>query len=169
MLDSKGRVWMTSKIRGNQDPSWCSDATNKFAEWFPLRSSGRQASFYDPKTQQFTLIDTCYATHHLQFDNDPDETVYFNELSGPIFGWIDTKVYDQTKDEQKAGGWCGQVLDTNGDGKITKPWNVIDGRGDSVLYAGDTTGGAAGARGRGAPAPLRSQARHDGQLQPCTR
>ena len=47
MLDSKGRVWMTSKIRGNQDPAWCSDATNKFAEWFPLRSSGRQASFYD--------------------------------------------------------------------------------------------------------------------------
>jgi streptogramin lyase len=154
MLDSKGRVWMTSKIRGNQDPAWCSDATNKFAEWFPLRSSGRQASFYDRTTQEFTLIDTCYATHHLQFDNDPDETVYFNELSGPMFGWIDTKVYDQTKDEQKAGGWCGQVLDTNGDGKITKPWNVIDARGESVLYAGDTTGGAGGARGRGAPAPL---------------
>ena len=77
MLDSKGRVWMTSKIRGNQDPSWCSDATNKFAEWFPLRSSGRQASFYDPKTQQFTLIDTCYSTHHLQFDNDANETRVF--------------------------------------------------------------------------------------------
>jgi hypothetical protein len=117
MLDSKGRVWMTSKLRANADPTWCSDAANTFAEWFPLRSSGRQASFYDPKTQQFTLIDTCYATHHLQFDNDPDETVYFNELSGPMFGWIDTKVYDQTKDEQKAGGWCGQVLDTNGDGR----------------------------------------------------
>ena len=36
MLDSKGRVWMTSKIRSNADPSWCSDATNKFADWFPL-------------------------------------------------------------------------------------------------------------------------------------
>jgi streptogramin lyase len=154
MVDSKGRVWMTSKIRGNNDPSWCSDATNKFAEWFPLRSSGRQASFYDPRTEKFTLIDTCYATHHLQFDNDPDETVYFNELTGPIFGWIDTKVYDQTKDEQKAGGWCGQVLDTNGDGKITRPWNVLDGRGNSALYAGDTTGGGAGPRGRGAPVPL---------------
>jgi len=153
MLDSKGRVWMTSKIRGNDDPSWCSDATNKFAEWFPLRSSGRQASFYDRRTQEFTLIDTCYATHHLQFDNDPDETVYFNELTGPIFGWIDTKVYDQTRDEQKAGGWCGQVLDTNGDGRITRPWNVLDGRGNSALYAGDTTGGA-GARGRGAAVPL---------------
>src|SRR5256885_340144 len=49
MIDSKGRVWMTSKIRANEDPSWCGDATNKFAEWFPLRSSARQASFYDPK------------------------------------------------------------------------------------------------------------------------
>ena len=25
MLDSKGRVWMTSKIRSNQDPSWCNE------------------------------------------------------------------------------------------------------------------------------------------------
>jgi hypothetical protein len=142
MLDSKGRVWMTSKIRGNQDPSWCKSETNAFAEWFPLQSSGRQASYYDPKTKQFTLIDTCYSTHHLQFDNDADETVYFNELVGPIFGWIDTKVYDQTKDEQKANGWCGQVLDTNGDGKITKPWNV-SASGNSQLYLGDTAAGAA--------------------------
>jgi streptogramin lyase len=152
MIDSKGRVWMTSKIRSNQDPSWCSDATNKFADWFPLRSSARQASFYDPKTQKFTLIDTCYSTHHLQFDNDADETLYFNELTGPVFGWIDTKVYDQTHDEQKAVGWCGQVLDTNGDGKITRPWNMPAGRGrDSVVYQGDTAGAAADARGgRGA-------------------
>jgi hypothetical protein len=149
MIDSKGRVWMTSKIRGNQDPSWCSEATNKFAEWFPLRFSARQASYYDPKTNQFTLIDTCFSTHHLQFDNDPDETLYFNELTGPIFGWIDTKVYDQTHDEQKAVGWCGQVLDTNGDGKITRPFNMPAGRGrDSVVYQGDTAGATPDARGR---------------------
>jgi hypothetical protein len=163
MFDSKGRVWMTSKIRSNADPSWCSDVTNKFAEWFPLRNSARQASYYDPRTNKFTLIDTCFSTHHLQFDNDPDETLYFNELTGPMFGWIDTKVYDETHDEQKAVGWCGQVLDTNGDGKITKPWNMPAGRGgDSVVYQGDTAGApapgnaaAAGARaapaGRGAP------------------
>src|SRR5256712_1455242 len=145
MLDSKGRVWTTSKLRSNQDPSWCSDATNRFADWFPLRNSARQASFYDPKTNKFTLIDTCYSTHHLQFDNDADETVYFNELTGPIFGWIDTKVYDETHDEQKAVGWCGQVLDTNGDGKITKPWNMPASRGrDSVTYQGDTAGAAPG-------------------------
>src|SRR5215510_6550425 len=148
MLDSKGRVWMTSKIRANQDPAWCSDPANKFADWFPLRASGRQASFYDPKTGKFTLVDTCFATHHLQFDTDANETLYFNELTGPIFGWIDTKIYDETHDEQKAGGWCGQVLDTNGDGKITKPWNMPAGRGgDSQLYQGDTATGGAGARG----------------------
>jgi len=167
MLDSKGRVWTTSKIRGNQEPAWCNDPKlgSKFADWYPLRNSGRQASFYDPKTAKWQLIETCYATHHLQFDNDADETLYFNELSGPMFGWVDTKVYDatlaQTKDENKAEqtavGWCGQVVDTNGDGKITKPWNVQVGRGatvELVLYQGDTAGGgrgAAPARG-GAPA-----------------
>jgi hypothetical protein len=147
MLDSKGRVWMTSKIRGNQDPPWCSDPNNKFAAWFPLHNSGRQASFFDPKTREFTLIDTCFSTHHLQFDNDPDETVYFNELTGPMFGWIDTKVYDETHDEQKAVGWCGQVLDTNGDGKITKPWNIMQAsRGGevSILYTSDTASGPGG-------------------------
>jgi hypothetical protein len=147
MIDSKGRVWLTSKIRGNQDPAWCNDPNNKFAAWFPLRNSGRQAAFFDPKTRQFTLIDTCFSTHHLQFDNDADETLYFNELTGPMFGWIDTKVYDETHDEQKAVGWCGQVLDTNGDGKITKPWNVMkpgSGGEVSILYASDTASGGGG-------------------------
>ena len=129
MMDGRGRVWLTSKIRPNQDPAWCSDPANRFAAWFPLRTSGRQASVYDPKTKQFTLIDTCYATHHLQFDNDANETLYFNELTGPIVGWIDTKIFDETKDEQKAVGWCGQVVDTNGDGRITRPWNQPPGRG----------------------------------------
>jgi hypothetical protein len=157
MIDSKGRVWLTSKIRPNKDPEWCGDKSNKFADWFPLRNSGRQTSFYDPKTRQFTLIDTCFSTHHLQFDNDADETIYYNELSGPIVGWIDTKVYDQTHDEQKSAGWCGQVLDTNGDGKITRPFNIVTPRrgGEDLLYNGDTQGGgngpARGARGAGAP------------------
>jgi hypothetical protein len=157
MIDSKGRVWLTSKIRANRDPAWCSDPSNKFADWFPLRTSGRQTSYFDPKTRQFTLIDTCFSTHHLQFDNDADETVYYNELVGPIIGWVDTKVYDQTHDEKKAAGWCGQVLDTNGDGKITRPWNVVrPGRGgEDQLYAGDT--GGAPARASGPPAAGRGR------------
>jgi hypothetical protein len=36
---------------------------------------------------------------------------------GPVEGWFDTKIYDQTKDEAKAQGWTVFVLDTNGNGK----------------------------------------------------
>ena len=171
MMDSKGRVWITSKIRGNTEPAWCSDPSNKYADWFPRRNSARQASVYDPKTKKFSLIETCYATHHVVIDNDPDETVYFNELSGPVFGWIDSKVYDQTmaatngdesKSEQAAVGWCEQTVDTNGDGKITRPWNVV-GRGADLaaLYGTDTAGAAPAAgragkdgKGKGAAAPF---------------
>src|SRR5436190_4728060 len=60
MLDSKGRVWTTSKIRGREEPKWCNDASlgNKSADWFPLTNSGRQASFHDPKTQKWPVIDS---------------------------------------------------------------------------------------------------------------
>ena len=124
MMDRKGRVWMTSKIR-NEEPAWCREGSrNKFAQFYPLNFSNRQASYYDPATGEFRLIDTCFATHHLQFDNDPDQTLYFNELLGPIVGWLNTREYDRTGDEQATQGWCAQIVDSNGDGKITKPWNV---------------------------------------------
>jgi len=151
MMDSKGRVWLTSKIRGNQAPAWCSDPSNKYAAWYPKTGGARQASIFDPKTKQFQLIETCYSTHHVVIDNDPDETIYFNELSGPTFGWIDSKIYDQTmaathdesKAEQAAVGWCDQTVDTNGDGKITKPWNDVRRIADlAALYNTDTGGGA---------------------------
>jgi hypothetical protein len=124
MMDRKGRVWMTSKIR-NEEPAWCREgSSNKFARYYPLNFSNRQASYYDPQTGEFRLVDTCFATHHLQFDTDADGTLYFNELLGPIVGWLNVREYDRTGDEQASQGWCPQVVDTNGDGKITKPWNA---------------------------------------------
>ena len=150
MLDSQGRVWMTSKIRAGA-PAWCSDPeVTRYASYFPLFGGGRQASFYEPDTGDFTLIETCYSTHHLQFDTDENETLYFNELSGPMFGWIDTKIFDDTGDEQQAVGWCGQVVDTNGDGRITLPFNRPIGRGANPLYISDTPTGPVGRGGRGA-------------------
>jgi len=126
MVGPDGRVWNTSKIRDDQ-PAWCQQGSeHPYAQYYPLTRSNRQASVYDPVSGKFELIDTCFATHHLQFANDPQNTLYFNELLGPMFGWIDTRVWDQTKDEQLAQGWCPQVIDTNGDGRITKPWNAAD-------------------------------------------
>jgi hypothetical protein len=127
MMDRKGRVWMTSKIR-NEEPAWCREGSdNKFARYYPLNFSNRQTSIYDPATGEFVLIDTCFATHHLQFDNDPDQTVYFNELLGPIVGWVNSRQFDETRDEQASQGWCPQIVDTNGDGRITRPWNAAGG------------------------------------------
>ena len=63
------------------------------------------------------LIDTCYATHHLQFADDENDTLW---LSGDMnaVGWLDTKMFDETQDERAAQGWCPTILDTNGDGKV---------------------------------------------------
>jgi hypothetical protein len=123
MMDTKGRIWSTSTV-SEKLPDWCKDGTkNKFAAYFPATNpSSRQASYYDPKTGKFELIYTCFGTHHLQFGEDPNEMLYFSG-GGATIPWVNSKVYDETKDEQKATGWCPIVLDTNGDGKITKPWN----------------------------------------------
>ena len=61
--------------------------------------------------------------------------LYFSG-GGPTIPWVNTKVYDQTKDEKQAVGWCPTVLDTNGDGKITKPWNEPVGGGRSQEEGG---------------------------------
>ena len=123
MMDGQGRVWMTSKVRNRPNPDWCREgSSNKFAEYWPIDASGRQASYYDPETGSFELIDTCYGTHHLQFGEDANDTLWFSG-DGNVIGWIDTKGYDATGDEQASQGWCPTVIDTNGDGVITKPWN----------------------------------------------
>ena len=61
--------------------------------------------------------------------------LYFSG-GGPTIPWINTKVWDETKDEQQSTGWCPTVLDTNGDGKITKPWNEPVGGGRSQNEGG---------------------------------
>ena len=75
--------------------------------------------------------------------------LYFSG-GGPTIPWVNTKVWDETKDEQKATGWCPTVLDTNGDGKITKPWNEPVGGGRA-----QNEGGGGGQLGQ-----VRSEARY---------
>ncbi len=123
MMDHKGRVWMTSTIRPFQNSDWCREGSaNQYAQYYPLGRTGRHASFYDPERERFVLVDTCFGTHHLQFGEDDDNTLWFSG-DGNAIGWLNTRVYDDTGDEQFSQGWCPTVLDTNADGEITKPWN----------------------------------------------
>ena len=70
----------------------------------------------DPKTMKYSFIDTCFATHHLQFGYDANDTLWLSG-TGPVAGWINTKVFDETGDAAKSQGWSPFVLDTNGNGK----------------------------------------------------
>ncbi len=110
MLDSKGRVWMTSTIQGRNNPDWCREGSDHpSAKNFPMARTGRQASYYDPEREVFILIYTCFGTHHLQFAEDDDEPLYFSG-GGDVIGWINTRVYDETGDERFSQGWCPECL-----------------------------------------------------------
>ena len=123
MMDAQGRVWLTSTIRRRANPDWCREGSgHPSARYFPVERSGRQISVYDPATETFTLIDSCYGTHHLQFAEDESDTLWFSGDPN-VVGWLDTQMYDETGNEQASQGWCPTVIDTNGDGRITRPWN----------------------------------------------
>tara|TARA_Y100000385_G_scaffold118161_1_gene123007 strand:+ start:4724 stop:6949 length:2226 start_codon:yes stop_codon:yes gene_type:complete len=123
MFDELGRVWMTTKVQGNKLPEWCEpESGNKFAQYHRSRGSERQASHYDPATGEFGLISTCFGTHHLQFGWGKNRMLYFSG-GGDVIGFINTRIWDQTQDEQLSQGWCPMVVDSNGDGRISKPWN----------------------------------------------
>jgi hypothetical protein len=73
---------------------------------------------YDPATKQTSMIDTCFATHHLLFAEDANNTLWTSSGGGGgVVGWLNTKMWDQTHDDQKSQGWTALVLDTNGNGK----------------------------------------------------
>jgi hypothetical protein len=102
MMDGDGRLWITQSVRpGTDNPTWCKEgSTHPSAAYFPLarNTTARQLSFFDTKTQQMSFIDTCYATHHLQFDT---KDVLWVSGSTEVVGWLDKIIYDATGDEQK--------------------------------------------------------------------
>jgi hypothetical protein len=118
MMDAQGRVWMTSGVRGAENPDHCrAGSNNRFAAYAPIEQSGMHASVYDPRTNEVSLIDTCFGTHHLQFAEDADDTLYFSS-GGNVVGWVKTRVWDLTGDALAAQGWCPLIVDYNGDGVI---------------------------------------------------
>jgi hypothetical protein len=132
MIDEKGRVWFTSRIRPNANPDYCKKGSDHpSAKLFPIDSGGRNLSFYDPATGNFTLIHTCFPTHHLNFASDANQTLWTSPgVVGPqVIGWLNRKMYEETGDEVKSTGWTPFVLDANGNGKrdeYTEPDQPLD-------------------------------------------
>ena len=145
MMDQKGRAWFTSQVRPPQNPAFCQEgSSHPSAKAFPVKQASRHAAMYDPKTDKFTLVDTCFGTHHLNFAEDADNTLWFSG-GREVLGWINTKVLDETGDEQKAQGWTAFVVDTNGDGKrgeYTEPNQPLDPSKDRRLTSPPTASGS---------------------------
>jgi hypothetical protein len=120
MMDEKGRIWFTSRVRPGANPDFCKQGSDHpSAKVVPIEQSDRHLSMYDPATGKWTLISTCFPTHHLNFASDANQTLWLSGgLGGPgVLGWLNRKMFEETGDEVKSQGWTPFVIDTNGNGK----------------------------------------------------
>lgn len=141
MMDPKGRLWITGRFRKGEDqPDFCKAGSSQpSAKFFPIaRNNDLEVELYDPELRSFKLIDTCFGTMHLEFAEDPGNTLWFSG-GAQVIGWLNTKVYEETGDAAKAQGWCPYVLDTNGNGKVDEyvsPDDSVDPNKDKRIRGG---------------------------------
>jgi hypothetical protein len=140
MMDSRSRIWVASSIRPPGNPAFCKAGSNlESAKLFPIATSDRQTSVYDPETRKFSTINLCFSTQHLMFAEDGNNTLWFSNPGGDVIGWLNTKMWDDTHDEQRSQGWTALVLDTNGNGKrdaYVEPDQPVDPTKDKRIAAG---------------------------------
>jgi hypothetical protein len=147
MMDQDGRVYFTAQTRSpKQPPDYCRrESPLRSAQLYPLAGTpdgfvqnARQITVYDPKTKKFSFIDTCFGTHHLNFAEDANNTLWLSNNSQgnlAVVGWINTKMYWETGDQAKSQGWTALIVDTNGNGKRDEGYNEP---GRAADYSKDT-------------------------------
>lgn len=147
VTDQEGRIYFTAQVRPPNDiPSYCEASSPlRSAQLYPLTEkragfaqNSRQVTVFDPSTKQFTFIDTCFGTQHLNFAEDADDTLWFsNNTQGKraVVGWLKTRKFWQTGDAASSQGWTALVVDTNGNGKRDEGYNEP---GQTPDYSKDT-------------------------------
>src|SRR5688572_31121983 len=144
MLDERGRVWITSRVRPPPNPDFCkAGSSHPSARLFPLNASGRHVAVYDPRTREMKHVSTCFGTHHLMFAEDANRTLWTSG-GGAVVGWLNTKLWDETGDEEKAQGWTPLIMDINGNGRrdgYVEPNAPVDSSKDKRLQPGQYGGG----------------------------
>jgi hypothetical protein len=119
MLDHRARLWLTSKVRPNDNPAICrAGSSHPSAKLTPMDAAGRHLAVYDPAMKKMTLVGTCFTTHHLNFAEDANNTLWTSSGGGGgVVGWLNTKMFDETGDEERSQGWTALILDNNGNGR----------------------------------------------------
>jgi hypothetical protein len=142
MLDEKGRVWYAARVRAAANPDICkAGSDHPSAKAFPIPASNRHVVMLDPATKNFTLVSTCFPTHHVQFGFDANRTLWASSggIGAAVLGWVNTKMLEETGDEMKSQGWTPFVLDTNGNGKrddFVEPNQPVDPAKDKRIRVG---------------------------------
>lgn len=118
MMDEHGRVWITTQVRRE----WGEDLPD-FCKADPVIANNyhhRQLGWYEPDGDAYQLIDTCFGTHHLQFDADG---VLWTSGDSYVIGWFNPGEYDPADPESLAAaqGWSEVKVDSDGDGKADLP------------------------------------------------
>ena len=139
MFDNQGRVWYTARVRGPSNPDFCREGSDHpSAQFFPTERANRHLAVYDPETEAYTFIDTCFSTHHLQFAEDDNNTLWTSG-GNDVVGWLDTNAYYETGDAAASQGWAPLILDTNGNGRrddYVEPGEPLDPDLDMRISAG---------------------------------
>jgi len=147
MLDENGLLWITTQIRSEaaaDRPDFCTEKDSNF-----IFAGHRQAGYFDTNTEEFALINTCFGTHHLQFDNDG--VLWFSGDSAYI-GWVDTNEIDSGNcgvescpSEVDAQDWSQVLVDANGDNVCDTPvfgfhYGIIPNPTDGSVWTGVLAG-----------------------------
>ncbi|CAJ0873547.1 hypothetical protein AMST5_02519 [freshwater sediment metagenome] len=134
-MDSKGRIYFAAQTRAPKStPDYCTkNSPIRSAQLYPLPAkpegfvgNARQVSVYDPKTKEWAFIDTCFGSHHLNFAEDADNTLFLNNVGQgelAVLGWVRTRKFWESRDSAQSQGWTALIVDTNGDGKRSEGYN----------------------------------------------
>jgi hypothetical protein len=137
MLDQKGRVWLTATVRAPENPDFCRQgSSHPSARAFPTERASRHLAVWEPRAGRYTFVDTCFSTHHLQFDA---QDRLWTSGGGQVVGWLDMRRFDATGDAAASQGWTPIVLDTNGNGRrdaFVEPDAAVDPSKDRRVNAG---------------------------------
>ena len=151
MLDDKGNVWITTRVRGREAPSWVHEATfdiasGKNSAAGPRRlgdrdlRNGRQLGYYDTRAGRFVLIDTAFATHHLQFDQ---QGRLWTSGDGARLGMFEPSKFDPERPLETEGaaqtGWA-QIDPSTGKSSMGGGYGIIVNPKDGTVWRANYPG-----------------------------
>ena len=128
-MDRRARVWIAARVRPAETAAFCrAGSSHPSAQAFPIERSNRQMQLWDPETMEMTTVDTCFGTHHLNFDEEdklwftgaarwsPGSTsgsstrpaTRHRRRAGRCRSWTPTATVDAMSMSSRAGRWTPQ-------------------------------------------------------------